>query len=118
MGADSPDVGGRPAVEHAAMAQRDDVPRIVIAGGGVAGLETCLALRAFIPEDDLRIDLLSRDRRFEYRPLTVLEPFGGAPAWKMERLPVRARSIHLRSSRSLRRSGAVLPEPMGSRLKR
>ena len=66
------------------MAQRDDVPRIVIAGGGVAGLETCLALRAFIPEDDLRIDLLSRDRRFEYRPLTVLEPFGGAPAWKME----------------------------------
>ena len=62
----------------------DDVPRIVIAGGGVAGLEACLALRALVPEAALRIDLLSRDRRFEYRALTVLEAFGGAPAWTME----------------------------------
>jgi sulfide:quinone oxidoreductase len=61
-----------------------DVPRIVIAGGGVAGLEACLALRALIGEAELQIDLLSRERRFEYRPLTVLEPFGGAPAWTME----------------------------------
>jgi sulfide:quinone oxidoreductase len=83
MNAHCPDAGDRLLVEHAAM-PRQDVPRIVIAGGGVAGLEACLALRAFVAEDDLRIDLLSRDRRFEYRPLTVLEPFGGAPAWTME----------------------------------
>lgn len=83
MNAQSPDAGGRALVEHAAMAQYD-VPRIVIAGGGVAGLEACLALRAFVAEADLRIDLLSRERRFQYRPLTVLEPFGGAPAWTME----------------------------------
>ena len=62
----------------------DDSPRIVIAGGGVAGLEACLALRSFLSEDELHIDLLSRARRFEYRPLAVLEPFDGAPAWSME----------------------------------
>ena len=61
-----------------------DSPRIVIAGGGVAGLEACLALRSFLSEDELHIDLLSRARRFEYRPLAVLEPFDGPPAWTME----------------------------------
>jgi sulfide:quinone oxidoreductase len=81
--ADSPDAGDRAQDEHVAMAHYD-VPRIVIAGGGVAGLEACLALRALVPEAALQIDLLSRDRRFEYRPLTVLEAFGGAPAWTME----------------------------------
>jgi sulfide:quinone oxidoreductase len=62
----------------------DDSPRVLIAGGGVAGLEACLALRSFLNEDELHVDLLSRERRFEYRPLAVLEPFDGAPAWSME----------------------------------
>ena len=61
-----------------------DSPRIVIAGGGVAGLEACLALRSFLGEHELHIDLLCREHRFEYRPLAVLEPFDGAPAWSME----------------------------------
>src|SRR4051812_19228770 len=61
-----------------------DSPRIVVAGGGVAGLEACLALRSFLGEDDLIIELLCREDRFEYRPLSVLEPFDGAPAWSME----------------------------------
>jgi sulfide:quinone oxidoreductase len=61
-----------------------DTPRIVVAGGGVAGLEACLALRAFLGDRDLSIDLLCRESRFEYRPLTVLEPFEGAPAWSMK----------------------------------
>ncbi|MGZ6709476.1 MAG: NAD(P)/FAD-dependent oxidoreductase [Solirubrobacteraceae bacterium] len=61
-----------------------DTPRIVVAGGGVAGLEACLALRSFLGETDLSIELLCRDERFEYRPLAVLEPFDGAPAWSME----------------------------------
>jgi sulfide:quinone oxidoreductase len=60
-----------------------DLPRIIVAGGGVAGLEACLALRELVGEAEVRIDLLSRDRQFEYRPLTVLEPFGGAAAWRM-----------------------------------
>jgi sulfide:quinone oxidoreductase len=61
-----------------------DTPRILVAGGGVAGLEACLALRSFLGDAELRIDLLSREDRFEYRPLAVLEPFEGAPAWSME----------------------------------
>jgi sulfide:quinone oxidoreductase len=61
----------------------DDAPRIVIAGGGVAGLEACLALRSFLDEAQLGIDLLCPEPRFEYRPLAVLEPFEGAPAWSM-----------------------------------
>jgi sulfide:quinone oxidoreductase len=61
-----------------------DAPRIVVAGGGVAGLEACLGLRSFLGEDELSIELLCRDDHFEYRPLSVLEPFDGAPAWSME----------------------------------
>ena len=61
-----------------------DTPRIVVAGGGVAGLEACLGLRSFLGEHDLSIELLCRDDHFEYRPLSVLEPFDGAPAWRME----------------------------------
>jgi sulfide:quinone oxidoreductase len=61
-----------------------DTPRILVAGGGVAGLEACLALRSFLGEAELSIDLLCREDRFEYRPLAVLEPFDGAPAWSMK----------------------------------
>ena len=61
-----------------------EIPRIVIAGGGVAGIEACLALRSYLGEAELSIELLCRDDHFEYRPLAVLEPFDGAPAWSME----------------------------------
>ena len=61
-----------------------DSPHIVIAGGGVAGLEACLALRSSLGERELSIDLLCRESRFQYRPLAVLEPFDGGPAWSME----------------------------------
>jgi len=73
----------RPAVDHGPMTEAD-TPRIVVAGGGVAGLEACLALRSFLGVGDLSIELLCRDDHFEYRPLAVLEPFDGAPAWSME----------------------------------
>src|SRR5512132_4255644 len=48
---------------------------VVIAGGGVAGLEALLALRA-LAGDRVRVTLVSRDDCFVYRPLTVAEPFG------------------------------------------
>jgi sulfide:quinone oxidoreductase len=52
--------------------------RVVIAGGGVAGLEAMLALRA-LAGDRVEIELLCPIDRFVYRPLLVAEPFGHAP---------------------------------------
>jgi sulfide:quinone oxidoreductase len=47
---------------------------IVIAGGGVAGLEGLLALHA-MAGDGVRLTLVAPDREFSYRPLAVAEPF-------------------------------------------
>src|SRR5438034_8856381 len=49
---------------------------VVIAGGGVAGLEALIALRA-LAEERVTVDVIAPTREFVYRPLTVLEPFGG-----------------------------------------
>ena len=51
--------------------------RVLIAGGGVAGLETMLALRD-LAGDLVDIELLSAEPHFWYRPLSVGEPFGVA----------------------------------------
>ena len=48
---------------------------IVIAGGGVAGLEALLALRA-MARNHVRLTLIAPDPDFSYRPLAVAEPFG------------------------------------------
>src|ERR1700749_446799 len=54
--------------------------RVVIAGGGVAGLESLLALRA-LAGDGIALTLVSKDDQFLDRPMTVAEPFGlGSPA--------------------------------------
>ncbi len=47
---------------------------IVIAGGGVAGLEALLALRA-TARNHIRLTLIAPDPEFSYRPLAVAEPF-------------------------------------------
>ena len=48
--------------------------RVVIAGGGVAGLEAALALRALAAER-VSIELIGPEPHFWYRPLSVAEPF-------------------------------------------
>ena len=61
-----------------AMRQSDihrDPARIVIAGGGVAALETLIALRAMAP-GDAEVTVVSASDTFSYRPLQVGEPFG------------------------------------------
>jgi sulfide:quinone oxidoreductase len=58
-------------------------PRAIVAGGGVAALEACLALRDRLPADELEITLMSPAERFDYRPLTVLEPFRGVSRWSL-----------------------------------
>jgi sulfide:quinone oxidoreductase len=49
-------------------------PRVLIAGGGVAALETLLALRERAAER-LELCVLAPAKEFLYRPLGVLEPF-------------------------------------------
>jgi sulfide:quinone oxidoreductase len=49
--------------------------RVVIAGGGVAGIEAALALRA-LAADLVSVELVSPEPEFAYRPLSVSEPFG------------------------------------------
>ena len=49
--------------------------RVLIAGGGVAALETMLALR-HLAGDRVEIVIVSPDDSFAYRPLAVAEPFG------------------------------------------
>ena len=65
------------------MPSATDNPRVVIAGGGVAALEACLALRDRLGAADLDITLLSPAERFDYRPLSVLQPFRGISRWSV-----------------------------------
>ena len=55
---------------------------IVIAGGGVAGLEALLALHGALG-DQARLTLIAPDPDFTYRPLAVGEPFGLGHAHKV-----------------------------------
>jgi len=58
-------------------------PRILVAGSGVAALEACLFLREYVTADDAEIAMLTPAQHFTYRPLSVLEPVGGARTWSM-----------------------------------
>lgn len=51
-----------------------ETARVIVAGGGVAALESALALRD-LAEDRVDVELLAPDREFVYRPLAVAEPF-------------------------------------------
>lgn len=48
--------------------------RVVVAGGGVAGLEAVLALRD-LAAARVEMTLLSPDPDFVYRPMAIAEPF-------------------------------------------
>src|SRR5215207_5615165 len=57
--------------------------RVLIAGGGVAALETALALRA-LAEERVSVELLGSEPHFWYRPLSVAEPFALGEALRFE----------------------------------
>lgn len=57
--------------------------RVLVAGGGVAGLETLLALRA-LAGDLVDLELLAAEPAFWYRPLAVAEPFDAGRAHHFE----------------------------------
>ncbi|MFL5818344.1 MAG: FAD-dependent oxidoreductase [Conexibacter sp.] len=66
---------------------RAAAPRVLIAGGGVAALETLLALRDRAAER-LELCVLAPTRDFVYRPLSVLEPFASDPSARVPSLPL------------------------------
>jgi sulfide:quinone oxidoreductase len=61
--------------------------KVLIVGGGVAGLEAMLALRA-LAADFVTVELVSAEPHFYYRPLAVLEPFdlGTVHRWELSDL--------------------------------
>src|SRR3954465_1358435 len=61
-----------------------DPLRVLVAGGGVAGLETLLALRDLAGER-VACTLLTPEREFVYRPMAVAEPFARGRA---QRVPI------------------------------
>ena len=64
---------------------------VLIAGGGVAGLEACFALRD-LAGDRVECTLLTPEREFVYRPMAVAEPFarGVAQHVALERIAADA----------------------------
>src|SRR4051812_12172906 len=56
--------------------------QVLVAGGGVAGLETCLALRDLAGER-VECTLLTPELDFVYRPMGVAEPFGRGVAQRV-----------------------------------
>jgi sulfide:quinone oxidoreductase len=61
----------------AKLAQPSDRARVLIAGGGVAALETALALRD-LAGDRAEVELRAPRAEFVYRPVAVGEPYGAA----------------------------------------
>ena len=66
--------GSRERGNDAEMTEATGKPRVVIAGGGVAGIETLLALRD-LAGDRVEIEIIAPEREFTYRPLSVASPF-------------------------------------------
>ncbi len=62
---------------------------VVIAGGGVAALETMMALR-HLAEDRVRITLLAPERDYHYRPMAVAEAFSIAHARRVALVAIAA----------------------------
>jgi sulfide:quinone oxidoreductase len=60
-----------------------DAHRVVIAGGGVAGVEAMLALRA-LAGDAVDVELVAPESHFWYRPLAVGEAFGVGEVQRFE----------------------------------
>lgn len=63
--------------------------RVLIAGGGVAGLEAALALRT-LAGDLIKLEVLSPADRFIYKPMLVAEPFGSGADTSLDLAPILA----------------------------
>jgi sulfide:quinone oxidoreductase len=68
------------------MSNGSETTRVVIAGGGIAGLEALLALRD-MAGDRVDVTLVAPDPDFTYKPLAVEEPFTHQPPERHELEP-------------------------------
>jgi sulfide:quinone oxidoreductase len=59
------------------------MPKVLIAGGGIAGLEALIALRAHLGSD-VEIELLEANGEFVERQRSVAEPFGDATTPRLD----------------------------------
>jgi sulfide:quinone oxidoreductase len=76
-----------------------DMPTIVIAGGGIAGLEALAALRAHLGSD-VRIELLEAGTDFVERQRAVASPFDGTTPRRFDLAKIAAdHDAHLRPDR-------------------
>ena len=69
---------------------RDEKLRVVIVGGGVAAIETALALHELAP-DHTDVTVIAPNTEFVYRPMTVREPFAYGQAHRYPLAPIVAR---------------------------
>ena len=74
--------------------------RVIVAGAGVAGLETALALRALASEL-ASVEVVAPEQEFTYRPLAVAVPFGGGD---VQRAPLEEL---IRAAGAVFRNGAL-----------
>ena len=65
-------------------------PKILVAGGGVAGLETVLALQSLAP-GRFDIEMLAPERHFIHRPLAIGAPFEPVTPVRVELSAIAAR---------------------------
>jgi sulfide:quinone oxidoreductase len=89
--------GGTIRRENEEVVGVNDSPRhVVVAGAGVAGLETALALQA-LAQEFVSVEVVAPEQEFTYRPLAVAEPFrmGQVRRFPLEPL-VRAAGAELR----------------------
>jgi sulfide:quinone oxidoreductase len=77
------------AMQPKASTARDRRLHVLIAGGGVAALETMLALRD-LAGDRADVELLAPEPHFWYRPLAVTEPFGAGRVHGIELVDLAA----------------------------
>lgn len=80
------------------MASENDRLNVLIAGGGVAGLECAFALQALAP-GRVAVTVLAPADDFVYRPLAVGEPFtsGWASHFSLSELAAKAGADHVRA---------------------
>ena len=90
----TPRLGYRASVSSRPSSRSASPPQVLIAGGGVAGLEALVGLRTLAGER-LELELISPERSFANRPLLVGAAFGAGPGPVIEVADV-ARTVDAR----------------------